>query len=46
MAGDSHNPLSHVLDHPTIEIPWWTKTYELVIELRDRSAASRSRGSW
>jgi F-type H+-transporting ATPase subunit a len=28
MAGDSHNPLSHVLDHPTIEIPWWTHTFE------------------
>jgi F-type H+-transporting ATPase subunit a len=27
MAGHS-NPLSHVLDHDTIEIPWWTHTLE------------------
>jgi F-type H+-transporting ATPase subunit a len=34
MAGHSSNPLSHVQDHPTIEIPWWTPpTYEKVIHL-------------
>jgi F-type H+-transporting ATPase subunit a len=27
MAGHS-NPLSHVLDHNTIEIPWWSHSYE------------------
>src|SRR5580704_9662106 len=34
MAEQSHNPLSHVLDHPTIEIPHWNwprleKSFEL-----------------
>ncbi len=24
MAGHAENPLSHVIDHPTIEIPWFT----------------------
>jgi F-type H+-transporting ATPase subunit a len=36
MAGpsDSHNQLSHVLDHDTIEIPWWSPpTFEKTIEL-------------
>jgi F-type H+-transporting ATPase subunit a len=34
MAGDSHNPLDHVLDHDTIEIPWWSPpTYDKVIHL-------------
>ena len=23
MAGHSENPLDHVIDHPTIELPWW-----------------------
>jgi F-type H+-transporting ATPase subunit a len=27
MAGHS-NPLSHVLDHDTIEIPWWSHSYD------------------
>lgn len=34
MAGHSESPLSHVIDHPTIEIPWWSSpTYQHVIEL-------------
>ena len=34
MAGHSDSPLSHVVDHPTIDIPWWSSpTYEKTIEL-------------
>lgn len=34
MAGHSDSPLSHVLDHDTIEIPWWSPpTWEKVIDL-------------
>src|SRR5262245_66497868 len=34
MAGQSHSPLSHVLDSTTIEIPWWSPpTYELQFHL-------------
>src|SRR4051794_21227478 len=34
MAEHGHNPLSHVLDHPTLEIPWPSRpTYELQIPL-------------
>jgi F-type H+-transporting ATPase subunit a len=34
MAGDSHNPLAHVVDHETLEIPWWNPpTFDLEIEL-------------
>jgi len=34
MAGPAENPLSHVIDHDTIDIPWWTSpTYELPIHL-------------
>jgi F-type H+-transporting ATPase subunit a len=34
MAGHAENPLSHVIDHSTIEIPWFTPPhYELVIPL-------------
>ena len=25
MAGHSDNPLNHVVDHPTIELPWWSR---------------------
>jgi F-type H+-transporting ATPase subunit a len=28
MPGHSDNPLSHVLDHVTIEIPWWSHSFE------------------
>jgi F-type H+-transporting ATPase subunit a len=34
MAGHSANPLSHVQDHPTFEIPWWSPPFEKTIELR------------
>ena len=34
MAGQAHSPLSHVIDHDTIEIPWWSPpTFEKVIPL-------------
>src|ERR1700751_3678518 len=34
MAAELHSPLSHVLDHNTIEIPWWSPpTFEKVIAL-------------
>ncbi|MFI5459614.1 MAG: F0F1 ATP synthase subunit A [Isosphaerales bacterium] len=34
MAGPAENPLSHVIDHDTIELPWWNPpTYELRIDL-------------
>ena len=34
MAGHSDSPLSHVIDHNTIDLPWWSPpTYEKVIEL-------------
>jgi F-type H+-transporting ATPase subunit a len=34
MAGHSDSPLSHVVDHNTIEIPWWSSpTFEKTIEL-------------
>ena len=34
MAGHSENPLSHVVDHPTIEIPWFTPpSFERTFEL-------------
>ena len=34
MAGHSHSPLDHVLDHDTIEIPWWSPpTYDWKIHL-------------
>ena len=34
MAGHSDSPLSHVVDHNTIEIPWWSPpTFERTIEL-------------
>jgi F-type H+-transporting ATPase subunit a len=34
MAAPRENPLSHVIDHPTIEIPWFTPpTYELKFQL-------------
>ena len=34
MAGHSESPLSHVIDHPTIEIPWFSRpNFELAIEL-------------
>jgi F-type H+-transporting ATPase subunit a len=30
----AHDPLGHVVDHPTLELPWWTPpTYEWKIEL-------------
>src|SRR5947199_167788 len=32
MAGHSANPLGHVIDHPTIELPWFRPpSYELTI---------------
>ncbi len=34
MAGQSHNPLSHVLDSTTIELPWWSSNYTKEIILR------------
>jgi F-type H+-transporting ATPase subunit a len=34
MAEHSESPLSHVIDHPTIELPWWNPpTFEYRIEL-------------
>jgi F-type H+-transporting ATPase subunit a len=34
MAGHAENPLSHVVDHDTIELPWWTPpSFELTIHL-------------
>jgi F-type H+-transporting ATPase subunit a len=34
MAGHAESPLSHVIDHPTIEIPWFSGPhFELSIEL-------------
>ena len=34
MAAERENPLSHVLDHPTIELPWFNPpSYELKIKL-------------
>src|SRR5437764_10556909 len=34
MAGHSENPLGHVVDHDTIELPWFTPpSYELTIHL-------------
>jgi F-type H+-transporting ATPase subunit a len=34
MAGHAGNPLDHVIDHPTIELPWFTPPhYELAIPL-------------
>jgi len=34
MAGHSENPLGHVIDHPTIELPWFRPpSYELRIDL-------------
>src|SRR5262245_48762124 len=31
MAEHGHNPLSHVVDHPTLELPsWWPPTYEYI----------------
>src|SRR5262245_58642067 len=33
MAGHVENPLSHVIDHPTIEVPWFIPPYELKIDL-------------
>ncbi len=33
MAGHVENPLNHVIDHPTIEIPWFPPHYELKIHL-------------
>ncbi len=30
----AHDPLSHVVDHPNLELPWWTPpTYELKVDL-------------
>ena len=34
MAGESHSPLSHVLDSTKIEIPWWSPNYTYEIALR------------
>jgi F-type H+-transporting ATPase subunit a len=34
MAEHPHSPLSHVADHPTIELPWWNPpTFEYQVEL-------------
>jgi F-type H+-transporting ATPase subunit a len=34
MAGHAENPLSHVIDHYTIDLPWWTwPTFEKKIHL-------------
>src|SRR4051794_5289407 len=34
MAGHAENPLGHVVDHPTIELPWWNyPTFEKQIVL-------------
>ena len=34
MAGHSENPLAHVVDHDTLEIPWWNPpTFDLEIHL-------------
>ena len=47
MAGHSENPLSHVVDHDTIEMPWWNPpTFESEIHLPKILGAFRSRGSW
>lgn len=46
MAGDSHNPLSHVLDHPTIELPWLMRPYEKVIELPRYGDFQTTRFMW
>jgi F-type H+-transporting ATPase subunit a len=36
MAEQPHSPLSHVLDHHTIELPWWNPpTFEWTIKLRE-----------
>jgi F-type H+-transporting ATPase subunit a len=34
MAGHSENPLAHVVDHDTLEIPWWNPpTFDLELHL-------------
>jgi F-type H+-transporting ATPase subunit a len=33
MAGHGEDPLPHVIDHPTLELPWWQPPYALEIEL-------------
>jgi F-type H+-transporting ATPase subunit a len=33
MAAHSDNPLSHVIDHPNIELPWWQYPWTWEIEL-------------
>jgi F-type H+-transporting ATPase subunit a len=34
MAGHSENPLAHVVDHDTLELPWWNPpTFDLEIHL-------------
>jgi F-type H+-transporting ATPase subunit a len=34
MAGHVENPLNHVIDHDTIELPWFTPPYEWTIHLQ------------
>jgi F-type H+-transporting ATPase subunit a len=33
MAGHGDNPLAHVVDHPTLELPYWRFPYALELEL-------------
>jgi len=33
MAGHGQSPISHVVDHPTLELPYWKRPYALEIEL-------------
>jgi F-type H+-transporting ATPase subunit a len=33
MAGHGDSPLAHVVDHPTLELPYWSAPYALEIEL-------------
>jgi F-type H+-transporting ATPase subunit a len=33
MAAAGHSPLSHVVDHPTLELPWWSYPYGWEIHL-------------
>ena len=32
-AEHGHSPLSHVVDHPTLELPWWSYPYGWEIHL-------------
>ena len=33
MAGHAENPLAHVVDHPTLDLPWWMPPFEWELEL-------------